>query len=416
MPAPRSLFSDQTQPTLVVVSQVYVPDTASVGQHLHDVSAEMVRRGRRVVVISADSGHDDPSQRFSRYEVVDGVHVIRLPLSNFGKASLSVRLLGGSAFLTQALSVALLIRRIDHVLVSTSPPMCGALGVALSRARDVPLTYWIMDLNPDQIVATGRFAPNAAPVRAFEWINQRTLACARTVVVLDRYMRDRVKHRYEVKGTLAVVPPWPHVEAEANHPLLPREANSFRRAHGLEGTRVVMYSGNLSPVHPVTTFLEAAEQLRADPRLRIVFVGGGLGRAELERGVRDRRLTHVVMLPYQPLAGLRESLSAADVHLVSMGADMVGIVHPCKIYGAMAVGRPILALAPRESHIADLMRAGDFGWQTSHGETGSVARALQELLHASDDQLDLMGQDARRVVHAGFGRSALLSKFCDLLS
>ena len=37
------------------------------------------------------------------------------------------------------------------------------------------------------------------------------------------------------------------------------------------------------------------------------------------------------------LATLRESLSAADVHVVSLGADMVGIIHPCKVYGAMAV-------------------------------------------------------------------------------
>ena len=34
---------------------------------------------------------------------------------------------------------------------------------------------------------------------------------------------------------------------------------------------------------------------------------------------------------------------------------MVGIIHPCKIYGAMAAARPILFLGPNPSHISDLL-------------------------------------------------------------
>ena len=53
--------------------------------------------------------------------------------------------------------------------------------------------------------------------------------------------------------------------------------------------------------------------------------------------------------------GRRYSLSAADAHLVSVGNESVGTIHPCKIYGAMAVARPIILLAPDPCHVSDLV-------------------------------------------------------------
>ena len=52
----------------------------------------------------------------------------------------------------------------------------------------------------------------------------------------------------------------------------------------------------------------------------------------------SRGLRNVLCLPYQPIEKLSGSLSAADLHVVVMGDQYVGIVHPCKIYNVLAVG------------------------------------------------------------------------------
>ena len=88
--------------TLLVISQVYVPDPAAVGQHLSDLCEEMVRRGWRVVVYAAARGYDDPSVRYPRRETLHGVEIRRLPCSSFGKRSLAVRLAAQLLFLAQA--------------------------------------------------------------------------------------------------------------------------------------------------------------------------------------------------------------------------------------------------------------------------------------------------------------------------
>lgn len=417
MPADRwqavfALARDRRRETLLVLSQVYVPDPASLGQHVHDACAELARRGLRVVVLAADSGYEDPARRYPRYELLDGVHVLRLPMSSFGKSSLALRLIGGSVFLAQAISLAFGLRRVDRVLVSTSPPMCGLAGLAIRALHRVPLTYWVMDLNPDQIVALGGLPARSAPVVALDAINRRVLRRASRVVALDRFMADRLCQKHDVRDKLSIIPPWPLIDVRASDG--GRGQNGFRVRHGFGDARVLMYSGNLSPVHPVGTLLEALTALRDEPRLRVVFVGGGAGRAEIERFKREQRLDNVLTLPYQPLASLRESLSAADVHLVAMGEAMVGVVHPCKVYGAMAAGRPILSLGPERSHIADLVITETIGWHVRHGDVVGMANALREIVTCEPAMLERKGQRAARTIEQRLSRESLRDRFCDL--
>jgi glycosyltransferase involved in cell wall biosynthesis len=410
---PAALLNAGKQRTLVVLSQVYVPDPAAVGQYMHDVAAAMVRRGWQVVVIAADRGYEQPEQNYARYEQRDGVHIMRVPFASFGKRSVAVRLVGGGVFVSEAVLLAAALPRIDRVLVSTSPPMCALAGLALSRLRRAPLVFWAMDINPDQIVATGRFSPRALPVRALDWMNRQTLTRARRAVTLDRFMAQRLAAKLDVRERLVVLPLWSQVDASLAP--LRHTDNPFRREHGFGGGRVVMYSGNLSPVHPIATCLEAARALQDDPRLLFVFIGGGLGRTSIEHYVSEHRLRNVRWLPYQPLAQLRLSLSAADLHLVSMGDEMVGIVHPCKIYTAMAVARPVFALGPCESHLGDLVRHHDIGWQVAHGDTPAATAALLGFLATPLEELDRMGLRAQRVVVNQFGKEELLSSFCEQL-
>jgi colanic acid biosynthesis glycosyl transferase WcaI len=407
------LWLDRSERTLLVLSQVYVPDPAGVGQHMHDAAVEMVRRGHRVIVITSDRGYEDPSLQFPRYEQIAGVHVLRVPWSSFGKSSIPVRLAGGGLFVSEAVLLAASLGRIDQILVSTSPPMCSLAGVALARLRGVPVTFWAMDINPDQIVATGTLSADALPVRAFDWMNRQILKHARRVVALDRFMAERLEAKWPVEDKLSVVPPWPPMATHED--ILPHARNPFRARHGWTDKFVVMYSGNLSPVHPVATVLEAAQRLQHDPRLLFAFIGGGGGRVEIERYVREHGLTNVCTLPYQPMSALRESLSAADVHLVSMGNEMVGIVHPCKIYGAMAVGRPVLALGPKRSHLAEIVHEHDLGFQIEHGDVDGAEQVLRSLLAMPAEQLSAMGQRARAAVDAQYAQSALCGRFCDLL-
>ena len=394
--------------TLLILSQVYPPDAASVGQHMADVASSMAARGHRAVVLTADRGYDDPAQRFPRREWLGGAEVRRLPFSSFGKRSIGMRVLGGLSFALQAVWISLRLGPIDGVLVSTSPPLTQLAGLLVSRIRRVPLTLWVMDLNPDQMVALKLLRPGHPVAKAFDWLNRRVLARARDVIVLDRFMAARVLAKLDVGDKLTVLPPWPHEDHVAP---TPKEGNPFRREHGLDGKFVVMYSGNHGPSNPLTTALDAALRLRDDPRFAFVFVGGGIGKAEVDAVAGPT----ILSLPYEPLERLRYSLSAADVHLVTLGDAVVGIVHPCKVYGAMAVARPILLIGPDQSHVGDLLAREEIGWRIAHGDVDGLVRLLRSLADEDGSQLLEMGQRARQALQGGLSKAELCGRLCDIL-
>lgn len=399
--------------TLLVISQTFVPDPAAVGQYMADVAVEMARRGHPVTVYTSNRGYEDPSRRYAPRENLQGAHIRRLPLSSFGKKSILTRVMGTASFMIQCFVAALLTPRLGGIFFSTSPPLVGVVACAVGLLRRVPVAYWAMDLNPDQLIALGKVKPTDFTARFLEAVNRFILRRSNLVVALDRFMAERLRARGVADAKMLVQPPWPHDRhIEDVHPA----ANPFRQRLGLTPDRfVVMYSGNHSPSNPLKTLLDAAVKLKDDASVEFLFVGGGLGKREVEACVHDHGLTGVHSLPYQPMSELRYSLSVADVHVVSLGEGMVGIIHPCKVYGAMGVGRPILFFGPRPSHVSDLLDGHDIGTHVPHGDVDGAVTAIRRLRDLPEEKRRAMGREAQRVLRATLSQSLLCGRLCDAM-
>lgn len=398
--------------TILVLSQVYVPDPTSVGQHMHDAAKELARRGHDVCVLTSARGYEDPAKRYPKRQELDGVDIRRLPLSSFGKSSIFIRLVGGISFTLQCLVHGLFMRNLQHIVVSTSPPMCPLAAVVLNLIRGTSITYWVMDLNPDQMIELGKASPTSLQVRIFDWLNRQILRRSQSVVALDRFMAERLQRKVDITEKLVVFPPWPledHVEP------VEHADNPFRKEHGLEGKTVIMYSGNLSIASPVDTILEVARRVADLPDLIFLFIGGGLVKKQIDELIKRERPVNIRTLPYQPIERLRYSLSAADVHLVAVGEKIVGICHPCKIYGSMAVARPVLSLGPAECHASDILSQGKIGWSIEHGNVDHAERVVRNIYMTSEAERMRMGRDARTMVDRQFSKQQLCGRFADVV-
>ncbi len=321
-----------------------------------------------------------------------------------------LRVLGTAAFHVQAFFAALFARNLQGIFFSTSPPLIGVPLCIVAAIRGVPTAYWAMDLNPDQLIALGKIKPNSFIAWFLERVNRFILNRTALIIALDRFMADRLAARGVPREKMFVMPPWPHEEhihSEAG------AENPFRIKHELAGKFVIMYSGNHSPSNPLTTLLDAATVLKNEDGLRFLFVGGGAGKKEVEAYIRDHALPNAQSLPYQPLSELKYSLTAADVHVVSLGEGMVGIIHPCKIYGAMTAGKPILFLGPRPSHISDLLEKHGIGLQVSHGDQAGALKAIETFRAMPAQQLHAMGETARTVLDESLNQKLLCGQFCN---
>jgi hypothetical protein len=131
--------------------------------------------------------------------------------------------------------------------------------------------------------------------------------------------------------------------------------------------------------------------------------------------VENTRSPNIVSLPYQPQSELRYSLAAADVHLVTVGDQIPGIVHPSKVYGAMAVARPIFLIGPEKSHVSDILDEHDIGWHVRHGDIDGAERVLREIAAAPPEVLREKGRRAYEVISAMGGKAQACARVCDVL-
>ena len=191
--------------------------------------------------------------------------------------------------------------------------------------------------------------------------------------------------------------------------------NPFRKEHSLDGKFVIMYSGNHSVCTPLRTVLDAALTLQDDPRLVFMFIGDGTGKKEVDDTIAEHQPQNIRSLPYQPLSQIKYSLSAADVHLVVVGPREVGVRHPCKIYGAMALGRPILLLGPDPCHASDLVDENDLGWHIQHGDVDAAISTIRHMVDQDAGVLAEMGQRGKKIVNEQLSQDILCTRFCDII-
>ncbi len=405
-------MSDRTRPrTFLVITQVYTPDTPAVGQHIAQATAELARRGHRVVVHTSANGYEDGSVRFPRRETVDGVEIVRLPFSSFGKKSFPIRALAGLLFVIQS-TLRGLFMRVDGVLVSTAPPFASIAAITLRILKRTPFTFWAMDLNPDQLIALGTMTERSPVARVFNALNRSMLKRAFAVIALDRFMAESLNRKRDIGDRMHVIPPGPLEDAIDP---IEHEDNPFRATHGLEGKLVVMYAGNHGLTTPVDTLVDAALRMQDRERLVFMFIGAGLAKKAVTDAIERHAPTNIISLPYQPFSEIRYSLSAADVHAVTIVPEVVGVVHPCKIYGAMAVRRPVVLVGPEPSHVSDLVEKEGFGWRVDYGDTDRLVEVLDEILATDPGEMKRLGEQARTILEERFSHQKLFGGVADLV-
>ncbi|MFN0076494.1 MAG: glycosyltransferase family 4 protein [Prosthecobacter sp.] len=361
---------------VLLLNQCFRPDHVATAQYLTDLALALVKVGHQVTVVASCRGYDDPTVHYPVRETWQGIDIRRIWTPGLGKQAKWRRLVDFATFWLNAARILLLLPRHDVTVCLTSPPLISTLGTIAAKLKGGAVVPWVMDLNPDEAVAAGWLKAGGIVERTLTFIQNWSFRRASRIIALDRFMAERL----QAKGVRAAVihtdAPWSHDHA-ISYDASARE--SFRAEHGLTGKFIVMYSGNHSPCHPLDAVLAAADEMKADERLHFLFVGGGSEFKKVQAFAKTKALSNITCLPYQPMAKLSGSLSAADLHLVVMGDPFVGIVHPCKIYNILMLGIPFLFIGPDQSHGGDLARRLDDPTYVRVARNGDVPEIVRQI-------------------------------------
>ena len=369
---------------------MYPPASGATGALLAELAPALVDRGWRVTVLTG------PAEDAPQSEVTsDGVHVERVGALPFTRESTWQRGLAYASLFPAFLARALQIPSPDVIVTKTDPPMLKVLGPLITRLTGAHSVHWAQDLYPEVAAGVGVIDREGMVGRMMCRLSTWALRDQDHTVAVGRCMKNRlVTERDLSEEQVSVIPNWP---PSAVTPI-PHDENPFRVEHELTDRFVVMYSGNMGLAHPFDAVLDAADRL-ADERPEVLFllVGNGPRKEPLRAQVEQRGLSNVRFLPFQPRERLAQSLSAADLQLVTMDPALEGLVVPSKLYGALGAGRPVLFLGPSGSEAAHVVETHDCGTVLPHSSGPALADAIRTW-HGTPNRWDAASTRAADVV------------------
>ena len=392
------------RPRVLVLNQYYWPGVEATAHLLAELCEALADEFDVTVVTGMVAGADEAGRTEK-----DGVHIVRVGSTAYDRSRLALRAANYLTYLGLSFWEGLKAERPDVVLCMTDPPVIADVAMLVARRFDVPLVVVSQDVFPEVAVALKRL-DNPALVELLRLATRTYLKRADRVVAIGDTMRERLVAKGADGSRIVVIPNWTDTSDLEPRP----RDNAWAREHGLADAFVVMHSGNIGHAQDLDTLIRAATFLRDLDALRIVLIGGGARRDELKQLARLLEVEQVMFMGYQPRELLAESLSAADVHVVGLARGLSGYVVPSRLYGVLAVGRPVLAAAEPDSETAKVIEAVGAGVVVPPGRPELLARAIRKA-HDGEYDLEEMGRRGREWVTGEGDSRVAIARYRTLL-
>jgi glycosyltransferase involved in cell wall biosynthesis len=397
--------SASRKPRLLVLNQYYWPGIEATAQLLTELCEALAQDVDVTVITGVLHGHEEEPRRL----VHNGVEIVRVPSTSFERSKLLARASNYVTYLTNSLLRGLRRPRPDVVLCMTDPPIVADVALLVAKRYRVPLVVISQDVFPEIAVQLKRLE-NPVAMRLLRSLVSLYLRRADRIVAIGDTMRRRLEEKGAPPERVRVIPNWIDTSRLEPH----ERKNWWAEKRGVQDKFVVMHSGNVGHAQDLDSLVRSATFLRDLDDLAIMIIGTGARHAELVALAELLEVDQVTFLYYQARDVLSQSLSAADVHVVGLAQGLAGYVVPSRLYGILAVARPVIVAADAESETAQVVERVGCGIVIPPGRPELLARAIRD---AHDGRYDLseMGRRGREWVTSEADRTVALRRYRDLL-
>lgn len=406
---------------VLILTLTFPPDGVATAHIMGELAVDLSRMGHRVRALSTSPhyNYDAVSQREQPRRPLLGPLITRSDLQGVPVLHIAMppkrgliwrRAASWLWFHAAALLLGRFSRPVPQVIIVPSPLLSlGLVAWLINIGRPSRYVYNVLELYPDIAVDMG-YIRRPWAVRILKRLESFVYRHASAITTIGPTMQQKIKSR--VEGRPVVVIPNP-ADIETMRPQ-PR-SNKFSRLHGLEGRFVVSYAGNMGPCQGLEDVIAVASILREHPKLRFLFVGEGEEKANLRELAERMGARNVQFLPQQPYTLVPEIYAASDISLASLVGVIAADAIPSKVARIMACARPVVAMTPEGSDLAELIVRTGCGIIVPPGDVDALASAV---LRLSDDPrlCEVMGQCGRAAAEAELSRTAAARAYDALIT
>lgn len=393
---------------ILLLNMYYPPDTSATAK-MAAIVAEALAARHEVTVLCGRPSYD-PSERrpWRLWKAESGKtgRIVRVGSTSYARFAMKTRVINYLTYTALAIPRSLFLK-CDVVLAMTDPPFEGIVGAIVATLKRKPYVYNIRDLYPDMAIA-GEIMPQGWLSQIWERLDRWALHQATRIVVLGEDMRARIVAKDVRPERMKIVRDG--TEIASGKPTATELDHDVVRSIRGEDRFVLLHAGNLGFYGSWQTLIRAVQSL-ADEGVGLVFVGGGAQSERIQAMANGAK--NIRFLPFFPASKIASVLAAPDAHVITVRRGLEGVVVPSKMYGILAAGKPILAVAPAETDAVSLGARYGFAVSADPDKPEEITETIRSLAR-NPESLASMGRRAQAVA-PDYDRVNELQKFVQIL-
>lgn len=247
--------------------------------------------------------------------------------------------------------------------------------VLAAKMKGIKVAAMLQDVWPDNAVQSGLISEGSIIYKFFEFWQKIVYRKADKVICISDDIKSFIVEKGVKASKIEVVYNWGYQDEIVN---IPWEKNEFAEKYGLSREKFyAVYAGNIGKMQNVEVIIEAAGKIQHREDIRFLIIGDGVERKRMEKKIRDRKLSNVEILPFQPSRLAVHIYSSAGVNIIPLVNGGTKTALPSKTGIILSCGKPVIACVDQDSKFASMIREKANGAVVSPGDADSLAKKIE---------------------------------------
>ncbi len=381
----------------------------STGIRSYEMAKRLIHHGHNVTMVCGTYGGGETGlvSEFiagKREGVVDGIRIIEFDLAYSNSDGFLKRSMTFVKFALKSIGLAF-TEKYDVLFATTTPLTAGIPGIFARWLRGKPFVFEVRDLWPELPKEMGVIKNPIilGLMSLLEWASYRS---AHRCIGLSPGIVEGIKKRGVPENKIAMVP------NGCDLSIFTQPSEPWRPDGVAQEDLMAIFTGTHGVANGLDAVLDVAAELRSRGRdeIKLVLVGQGKLKPQLEAKAQEMQLKNVVFHPpvnKQKLSGLMASADVGMQVLANIPAFYYG-TSPNKFFDYISAGLPVINNYP--GWLAGMIEDSQCGFAVAPENPQAFANALEQ---AADNRESLvnMGASARQLAESQFDRQMLADKW-----